>query len=113
MYMKPSEEEALKQIPRGFYCYEGDKICPYWSSRPELPEQENGYCSYLGQSDWDINEENGDMNWVHGDGSPAMTTKPHEIGMSLLWDQVKMCNINEPTDEELEEEHKQWEKRSH
>jgi len=100
--MKPSKD-TLKKIPRGFYCYEGDYVCPFWSSRKDLPEQENGYCSHLKQSDWDINEENGDMKWTRRDGTPAGTTKAHEIGMSLLWDQVKMCGLNEPTDEELKE----------
>lgn len=35
-----------------------------------MPEQENGYCSYLQKGDWDLS-------------------------LGLLWDQVKECGINE------------------
>ena len=65
-------------IPEGLYCYTGHGktfiCCPYWSKRIDKPEQENGYCSFL---------EHGD--WMYGDGS----------GISLLWDQVKECGVNE------------------
>ena len=61
-------------IPEGFYCYTGwgdsFKPCPYWSRRENKPEQQNGYCSFLDRSDW-------------------------QEGLSLLWDQVKECGINE------------------
>jgi len=58
------------RIPRGVYCYRGDKLCPFWSKDYNQPEQENGYCSYLGRGDWE-NE-----------------------GFGLLWDQVKECGVN-------------------
>ena len=45
------------RIPKGIYCYDENGNCPYWSIDKSLPEQENGYCAYLKQSDWDINEE--------------------------------------------------------
>lgn len=69
------------KIPHGNYCYvpigwQGCKYkispCPYWSKDPSKPEQQNGYCSYLGYGDW------------HEDK-----------GFGLLWDQVKECGINE------------------
>lgn len=72
--------EAL--IPAGLYCYtvvdtpetNGTdrmriKCCPFWEHRADQPEQENGYCRYLKQGDWEA------KHW------------------SLLWDQVKECGI--------------------
>jgi len=65
-------------IPEGMYCYtpigffDGVykiKPCPYWGKREDKPEQENGYCDYLEQGDWESNH------------------------CSLLWDQVKECGI--------------------
>ena len=65
----------LSVIPPGPYCYgrndQGDRVlCPYWSSVPTAPEQEDGYCALLGRGDWEVK------------------------GLSLLWDQVKECGIN-------------------
>jgi len=71
-------------IPYGIYCYTSvgweDGVykvipCPYWSRRTDKPEQENGYCSYLGVGDWDLH-------------------------IGLLWDQVKECGINEGWEDE-------------
>jgi hypothetical protein len=70
------------KIPPGTYCYTTQhydrrtgvlktNLCPYWSRNPNKPEQENGYCSFLEFGDWEAE------------------------GMSLLWDQVKMCCENE------------------
>lgn len=70
-------------IPKGMYCYTVDSIdketgrmnvdpCPYWSVDDSRPEQENGYCSYLGRGDWEVEH------------------------LSLLWDQVKECGENDP-----------------
>lgn len=47
------------------------QMCPYWSSRADKPDQNNGFCAYLGFGDWE------------------------EEGMTLLWDQVKECGVNE------------------
>jgi hypothetical protein len=44
------------KIPRGVYCHDHNGTCPYWSIDKSLPEQENGYCAYLKQSDWDISQ---------------------------------------------------------
>jgi hypothetical protein len=63
------------------------------------PVQENGYCSYLGRGDWEMND---DRKWTCekqlSDGTYAKyetLLSGHEIGlpMSLLWDQVKECAI--------------------
>jgi len=72
-------------IPRGMYCYKTKtgkmeqnaegihfpryKVCPYWSKNKDKPNQNNGYCDYLKQGDWDSE------------------------GLSLLWDQVKECGL--------------------
>ena len=64
-------------IPKGCYCYDANGVCPYWHKDARHEEQDNGYCSYLKRGDWDDNSS------------------------GLLWDQVKECNINEYTEEEL------------
>lgn len=84
---------AESLIPEGLYCYRPDPSpaatearragrnypilpCPFWSMRTDLPEQSNGYCSYLKSGDW------------------------MEDGTFLLWDQVKECGIRMDDDEE-------------
>ena len=66
-------------IPKGDYCYTVVKstsnvlnisTCPYWGISMEHEDQNNGYCKYLNTSDWD------------------------KDSLSLLWDQVKECDIN-------------------
>lgn len=64
----------MKEIPKGIYCYDKNGVCPYWSRNPDYPNQENGYCSYLMRGDWEANH------------------------LSLLWDQVKECGINDDID---------------
>lgn len=74
-------------IPEGFYCYKltgevnenGFPIredCPYWELRDDQEEQDNGYCHFLGEGDWDVE------------------------GLSLLWDQCKECGENLGDDHE-------------
>ena len=77
-------------IPKGVYC-DG---CPFHFRDWSRPEQENGYCSYLGKSDWDLNEERGDIDWHDGDGNVTRTA-PHEMPMSLLWGGCKECGVKE------------------
>lgn len=60
---------AWFRIPRGLYCYRGNKTCPYWGCYKNLPKQENGYCTYLGNADYECEY------------------------FSLLWDQCKECGI--------------------
>ena len=62
---------AEKVIPKGDYCYDENGICPYWDIKLDKPEQENGYCKYLNRGDWEVDY------------------------LSLLWDQVKECGVNE------------------
>lgn len=94
-------------IPYGIYCYDKNGICPHWSSLDNFPSQENGYCSFLRKSDWDLNEEEGKIEWTNSHGMITKITQPHEIGISLLWDQVKMCSENleeEEYDEDMDED---------
>lgn len=58
----------LSKIPNGPYCYDENGRCPYWGSSPDHEEQDNGYCTAFNIADW--------------------------IDGSLLWDQVKSCDIN-------------------
>lgn len=61
-------------IPKGFYCYsivDGEHdTCPYWDTSEDHRPQDNGYCHFLGEGDWDVE------------------------GLSLLWDQCKECGEN-------------------
>jgi len=91
-----------KLIPKGYYCYEyvGKKIvnCPFWSIDENKPRQQNGHCGYLKKGDWNLNKEkiwrivNKNTGKVMGKFKSAV-----EIGLPLstLWDQTKMCNINQ------------------
>jgi len=60
------------KIPEGIYCYDENGLCPYWSKALDKPHQENGFCAFLNIGDWQ-----------------------EEAGFALLWDQVKLCGINE------------------
>ena len=116
-YLKMPE----KHIPYGLYCYHNNYICPFWESRPgEYPKQEDGYCYFLGKSDWDLNKKykdttkvvyskdkkiiNKSVSELFGcdDIDPVSGKQTHFI-MSLLWDQCKECGINgeDPDDIEL------------
>jgi hypothetical protein len=83
----------ISKIPKGLYCYDENGKCPYWSLIKNLPIQENGYCSFLKKSDYDLNEEQGE---IHGrnrnNGEFVIPT--HFLPLSLLWDQCKECGIN-------------------
>jgi hypothetical protein len=103
-------KKDISIIPKGIYCIDYNKrhgLCPYWQTIKTLPEQENGYCAYLGKSDFEINEENGPTEWKSGDGKRKGTVGPHEIPVSLIWDQCKDPDCPRyPTDKELDEEFK-------
>jgi hypothetical protein len=58
-------------IPEGIYCYDKNGLCPFWDKDETKPEDESGYCHYLGEGDWECEH------------------------ISLLWDQVKECGIND------------------
>lgn len=86
------------QIPYGYYCYTRFKngkrvLCPYWSLKEELPEQYNGYCSFLEKSDIDLAKEQVMINSKTGKKAKGIDLS---FPTSLLWDQCKECGINEP-----------------
>jgi len=60
----------INKIPKGAYCYDENGTCPFWELRDDKPKQQNGYCRYLNEGDWECK------------------------GLSLLWDQCKECGIN-------------------
>ena len=64
-------------IPKGIYCYDENRVCPYWNLKEFKPEQENGYCSFLEEGDWEME------------------------GVSLLWDQCKECGVNMGEEDEI------------
>lgn len=80
----PKQEHQLDEIPEGEYCYKiidkvknenggfklTTKTCPHWGYSQTAGEQEFGYCKHLNEGDWE------------------------STGLSLLWDQVKMCSLN-------------------
>lgn len=83
-----SVPKSTKLIPVGIYCHsvvevnssDGGKQlkrkpCPYWMLHSEKRTQENGYCEFLDQGDWE------------GKGG-------------LLWDQVKECCIKTGCEDE-------------
>ncbi len=106
-----------KYIPFGHYCYETNRQdpCPFWESKKgEYPNHEDGYCYLLGASDWDLNSESEqstkivyckDDKSIEGktiaeltegeeDEIDPISGKKIHFTSSLLWDQVKECNIN-------------------
>lgn len=68
------EDLDKTKIPKGYYCYDKNGICPYWEKRDDKPEMESGYCRFLGVGDWE------------------------QKHLSLLWDQVKECGENNDDD---------------
>jgi hypothetical protein len=66
-------------IPFGYYCYDEEGICKYWTIDKTKPPQMNGYCGFLKSGDSDVE------------------------GISLLWDQCKECGINIGEENELVE----------
>lgn len=106
---------AWFKIPKGPYCYAikrvekdptGEKppilyttVCPYWVRINDLPDQENGYCNYLGYGD---NYMNNDPNrkfvcTVKETGKKNIVAAPDmPFGIGLLWDKCKECGIKDP-----------------
>jgi hypothetical protein len=103
-------------IPEGFYCYSYEngvkKQCPYWSKDTSLPVMEDGVCSFLEINDWDENEKLAQkgVKDIEGEivemnvGIDKRTGKTLHFPMSLLWDEVKECDININDDDEDDED---------
>lgn len=96
--------KSKKLIPYGMYCfdYKNNKRCPYWSRdiSSKRNAHENGFCSYINKSDWDLNEIKTTITqWTKEDEKVFKDTSWHDLGLneSLLWDQCKECGIHEET----------------
>lgn len=63
-------EKDKSVIPKGIYCYDEERRCPYWEFHKNDIDEEYGYCHYLEEYD----------------------------GL-LLWDQCKICGINDELEE--------------
>jgi len=75
--IKTSIESNPTYIPLGTKCYFTHSVssysqethyCPYWSLVLKKPQEQNGFCHYLNQGDW-------------------------EYG-TMIWDGNKECNVN-------------------
>lgn len=112
MDTKEMLKEPEEYIPKKtFYCYtytDGKReVCPFWEYKEDLPIQENGYCHYLGKSDYELNEEYNRMPttiWGRDEGTMENITIEEFFGSahfpsSLLWDMCKECGINDEIDE--------------
>lgn len=77
------KQSDIAKIPKGPYCYEfidgKQKNCPFWFKLKTKPPQCNGYCKLLD---------------IHDEDLPA--------SFALLWDQVKVCDINNDIDDTYE-----------
>ncbi len=89
-------------IPKGTYCYTYDEngkfqICPYWDTIKDAPEQYNGYCHYLEKGDLDLEQE---MDFIDEKTKEINKGCDLPFPVSLLWDQVKECGINDDIEED-------------
>ena len=64
-------EQGESVIPKGIYCYDEKGNCPYWDKAKNEPDQNSGFCWFMGSGDF--SDENG----------------------GLLWDQCKECGKRE------------------
>ena len=81
-------EKGESVIPKGDYCYDKNGCCPYWEMKYEEIEKiydERG-------NRFVIVEENGEFGYCHF---------LEEKDCILLWDQCKICGINEYSEEEI------------
>lgn len=79
-------------IPHGPYCYDENGPCPFWDMDETKTSQENGYCHYLQKGDSDLEKE---MTLVERKTGEVSTGDNLPFPVSLLWDAVKMCDVNE------------------
>lgn len=69
-------DNPKQYIPTGFYCYRGSYVCPFWDLDKSRLPQNNGYCHYMKEGDW------------------------QQKHISLIWDMCKECDVNDFMDEE-------------
>lgn len=110
-------KKILSQIPKGLYCHGQYKhlsngrvstpdMCPFWSKNFSLPPQENGYCSLLNKGDYEINREICTLIETRFKNGKAIKRSikcgpANPSFLSLLWDQVKECGLNNYTEKEI------------
>lgn len=107
MAAKMLDEMDESVIPKGMYCYDENGTCPYWGLDKNHDKQENGYCSYMGKGDWDINKEWTVFKVRQEDGSEKeVYASGEELGIQvgLLWDKCKECNIKMLDEREVRDE---------
>jgi hypothetical protein len=75
----PNKIKDESVIPTGFYCYDANGVCPYWSIRQDKPYRRNGYCSFLERGDWEKIDQR------------FSEDHPIQTAQSLLWDKCKEC----------------------
>ena len=95
-----------KLVPSGYYCYKNVEVskdgkfkligvCPYWSRKSNRPKQEDGYCSWIGKGDYEINREVTIVTYTRFDKNGKKIVGKIQHGpdnpnfMSLLWDRCK------------------------
>jgi hypothetical protein len=67
-----TEEQAQSLIPKNtIYCYDQNRLCPFWDRIKQFPSQSNGHCHYLKTGDHDLKS------------------------FGMLWDQCKCCGISD------------------
>lgn len=115
-----TEEEAIKVIPKGIYCYKTTrepckengykletKLCPFldWLKRSDIKNfydfQNTGYCHFLQLGDWFDKKSGKEEEIIHLERFKKETVKVNskQEGTDLLWDSCKECGINDDLDE--------------
>ena len=97
-------KKDISLIPHGPYCYSesrGRGRCPYWELREDKPSQMNGYCHFLEKGDWELHQDS-EFTTHNPTTKELIIVKGRDVPfpVSLLWDQVKECGINDEFDEE-------------
>ena len=105
---KLQKQIAKLLIPRGYYCEiwnrkekKIDGHCPFWFLDRARPGQENGYCSFIGKGDWDINAEHAEddveVTRRDIDGTETVTIEKYKDlpPTSMLWDCLKQCGVKD------------------
>lgn len=99
-----TEEEVLsvfggeEDIPKGIYCYDGNTRCPFYSYKT-YDSVKVPYCLYLNEGDISNLDEEEDkklLEYFKCDEDELEKKFP----LSLLWDQVKECGINNDLEED-------------
>ena len=96
---KLKETKGESVIPKGPYCYDENGTCPYHDHDDEKHKQECGYCWFLNESDWEVNE-----TLIMKELKTGKESTGHKLGIpiGLLWDLCKSCGVNSIDEDEEE-----------